>query len=514
MATTHLIVSARVRFAGALAGVALIAALAGPADWALRAQSTPAPQTPAPDRSRPPAPGPPAKLDVPPIETRALSNGVPVWIVQRHEVPLVQVALVVLAGASTDPVGKFGLASMTAAMLDEGAGARSSLEIADAVDYLGASLGTSSSYDASGVALGIPVARLADALPIMADVALRPTFPERELARLTRERLTALLQARDNPAAVASESFPRLLFGGDARYGISEVGTPASIASLSVADLRAFHQARYRPDRATLLVVGDVQPDAVLPLLETSFGQWTGSGTASAAPTTAAARPGSRRVVIVDKPGAAQSEIRIGTIGVARSTEDYFPIVVLNTILGGSFTSRLNQNLREEHGYAYGAGSSFVMRKAPGPFVAGAAVQTDKTAEALTEFFKELNGILQPIPPDELEKAQNLLTYSLPGDFETNSDLMARLQTLLLYDLPKDYYDTYVDRLRAVTSADLQRVARKYIDPARLLVVVVGDRKTIEPGVQALTLGPVSAMTIEQVLGPAPQPPARSQATP
>jgi predicted Zn-dependent peptidase len=464
---------------------------------------------PAPDRSTPPTPGPPAKLVVPPIETRKLSNGVPVWIVQRHEVPLVQVALVILSGSSADPAGKFGVSSMMAAMLDEGAGTRSSLEIADAIDYLGASLGTFSSYDSSGVGLGVPVARLDQAMPIMADVALRPTFPERELARLTRERLTALLQARDNPNAVASESFPRLLFGDKYRYGVPEVGTPASIASLTVSDLRAFHQAQFRPDRATLLVVGDVQPDSVLTLLESAFGSWTASGSAAAqssVPAAAEARPDARRVVIVDKPGTAQSEIRIGTVGVARSTEDYFPIVVLNTILGGSFTSRLNQNLREEHGYSYGAGSSFVMRKAPGPFLAGAGVQTDKTSESLTEFFKELNGILQPIPPGEIEKAQNFLTYSLPGDFETNSDLMARLQTLLVYGLPMDYYDTYVDRLRAVTPADVERVAHKYIDPQKLLVVVVGDRKVIEPGIQALKLGPVSAMTIEQVLGPPPQP--------
>jgi predicted Zn-dependent peptidase len=492
--------------------LALAVAAAGSGGTRVRAQAAAA-QPAAPDRSTPPAPGPPAKLDVPPIETRALSNGVPVWIVQRHEVPLVQVALVVLSGASADPVNKYGVSSMMAAMLDEGAGNRSSLEIADAVDYLGASLGTFSSYDASGVGLGVPVSRLGDALPIMADVALRPTFPERELARLTRERLTALLQARDNPNAIASESFPRLLFGNTARYGIPEVGTPSTIASFTVADLRTFHQAQFRPDRATLLVVGDVQPDAVVPLLETAFGTWTPSGSASAStptPPTPGTRPDRRSVVIVDKPGAAQSEIRIGTIGVARSTEDYFPLVVLNTILGGSFTSRLNQNLREEHGYSYGAGSSFVMRKAPGPFVAGAGVQTDKTSEALTEFFKELNGILQPIPADELEKAQNFLTYSLPGDFETNSDLMARLQTLLVYDLPKDYYDTYVDRLRAVTSADVERVARKYINPDKLLVVVVGDRKVIEPGIQALKLGPVTARTIEEVLGPAPQPPAAS----
>jgi predicted Zn-dependent peptidase len=459
----------------------------------------------APDRSTPPAAGEPPTLKMPPVVRKSLSNGLPVWIVEMHEVPVVEVSLVLEAGSSEDPEGKFGLASMTASMLDEGAGARSSLEIADAIDFLGATLDTGSSYDAAVIDLGVPVARLADALPIMADVAQRPTFPEKELERLRRELLTAMLQARDNPSAVAAEGFPRLLFGKTHRYGTGEAGTPQAVASFTVDDLRSFYQHRYQPAGAALIVVGDVQASSVLPLMEGAFGAWK-PATAGAAATELppATDPTARRVVIVNKPAAPQSQIRIGWIGVPRSTPDFFPLEVMNTVLGGSFSSRLNQNLREQHGYAYGASSGFAMRRAAGPFAAGAGVQADKTAESLTEFFKELNGIRQPVPDAELQRAKNYLAFSLPSGFETTGDLSARLQELFIYDLPTDYYDHYVERLRAVTAADVQRVAEAHVRPDRSLVVVVGDAKTTEQRVRALDLGALTVMSVDEVLGPPP----------
>jgi zinc protease len=463
----------------------------------------------APDRSAPPPVGAPPELRVPPIQPHRLSNGVPVWIVEMHEVPIAQVSLLLDFGSAADPRGQFGLASLTAAMLDEGAGSRSALELADAVDFLGADLRTRSTFDATSVDLGVPVARLAEALPLMADVALRPTFPEEDLARLKRERLTALLQARDNPAAVASEGYSRVLYGTNHRYGTGEIGVPAAVERFTAADLRRFYEARYRSDEASLIVVGDVTAKTVLPLLESAFGGWSSPGAPDAVPPLPpASQPSSRRVVIVDKPGAAQSQIRIGWIGAARSTPDYFPLMVLNTILGGSFTSRLNQNLREEHGYAYSAGSGFAMRRSAGPFVASAGVQTDKTAEALAEFFEELNGILQPVGDEELDKAKNFLALGLPADFETTGDLAARLQELIVYDLPEDYFSRYVERLRAVTAADVQRVAKQYIQPGRFVVLVVGDWKTIEAPVRGLKLGAVSTMTVEELLGPPPQAPS------
>jgi predicted Zn-dependent peptidase len=202
----------------------------------------------------------------------------------------------------------------------------------------------------------------------------------------------------------------------------------------------------------------------------------------------------------VDKPDAEQSQIRIGWVGVPRSTPDYFPLLALNTVLGGSFTSRLNQNLREQHGYAYGASSFFDMRLSAGPFVAAAGVQTDKTAEALREFFHELNAILKPIPDDELSKAKNYVALGFPAEFETTGDLSRRLEEMLVYSLPDRYFAGYVDNVQAVTMDAVQKAAQRYIQPSRLAVVVVGDRRTIEPGIRALNLGPVRVMTVDEAL--------------
>jgi zinc protease len=459
----------------------------------------------APSRSTPPPVGPPPQLKLPQIQKRQLSNGLRAWIVELHEVPVAQVNLIVLSGTADDPAGKFGVASLAAAMLTEGAGSRSALEIADAIDFLGADLSAASALDSTSVRLHVPVARLGDALPIMADVALRPTFPREELERQRQQRLTGIIQARDDPASIAALAFGRVLFGAG-RFGTATIGTAEDVKRFTTDDLRAFYTARFVPENAALLVVGDVTPDRVLPQLESAFGGWKASGRASAAASAgsaAAAARARREVYIVDKPQAPQTQIRIGTIGVERATPDYFPIQVLNTILGGSFSSRLNLNLREQHGYTYGASSAFDMRVRPGPFFAGAGVQTDKTSESLQEFFNELNGILKPIPADELGRAKNYVALRFPSGFETTGDISRRLEEMLVYRLPDNYFETYVRSIEAVSGDDVQRVARKYIDPNKLAVVVVGDRQAIEPGIKALNLGPINALTIDQVFAPA-----------
>jgi zinc protease len=450
------------------------------------------------DRSRPPQLGPVRALTLPSVVKRALSNGLPVWIVEAHETPLVQLNLVVHAGSGDDPAGRFGLASLTAAMLDEGAGTRSALQIADDVELLGASLATSSSFDASAVRLNVPVARLAAALPLVADVALRPTFPESELNRLRQERLTALLQARDDAASVAPLAFARTVFGTTHRYGTGATGTERTLKAFSAPDLTAFHAATYRPGNATLIVVGDVTPRTLLPLLEKHFGGWRAAGPVRRTPVPTAPQLGEGAVSIIDMPSAEQSQIRIGWVGVARSTPDYFALEVLNTILGGSFTSRLNQNLREEHGYSYGASSRFDMRLSAGAFQAGAGVQTDKTAEALREFFNELNGILKPVGAEELAKAKNYIALGFPSEFETIGDLSAHLEELAVYGLADDYFARYIASVEAVTADAVQKAAAKYIQPQKLAVVVVGDRKAIEPGIRALNLAPVRVASVDE----------------
>jgi len=280
------------------------------------------------------------------------------------------------------------------------------------------------------------------------------------------------------------------------------MGTEATLKGFTTEDLKAFHSAMFQPGRATLIVAGDVTLDSILPQLEMHFGSWRG-GPASATRSTVpnAPQPPQGQITIVDMPGAAQSQIRIGWVGVPRSTPDYFTLQVLNTILGGSFTSRLNQNLREEHQYSYGASSRFDMRLSAGPFFAGAGVQTDKTAEALREFFNELNAISKPVGADELTKAKNYEALSFPGQFETIGDLTAQLEQLLIYGLPDTYYSEYVKNIQAVTAPAVQKAAATYIQPPRFVVVVVGDRKVIEPGVRALKLGPVRTMTVQEALG-------------
>jgi zinc protease len=458
----------------------------------------------APDRSKAPQPGPPPALRLPAIQKRTLTNGLPVWIVERHEVPIVQVNLVVLSGTGDDPAGKFGIASLTASMLTEGAGGRSALAIADAVDFLGADLVTSSSSDQSAVRLNVPVARLADALPVMADVAERPTFPEAEIARLKAQRITNVIQARDNPEAIGQLGFARVLYGTTHRYGTALAGTAQAIQSFTVKDLRAFYASAYQPANATLIVVGDVTPTRVVPMLETQFGKWTKGAAPAHAALTTPALPAARQIYVIDKPGAPQSQVRIGWVGVARATPDYFPITVMNTVLGGAFSSRLNLNLREKHGYTYGAQSQFDMRLGAGPFVAAAGIQTDKTADALKEFFAELEGIRQTVPADELARAKHYVSLRFPLGFETTGDIAARLEQALVYHLPDDYFSTYVQKIESVTAAEVQRVAQKYIQPDRFAVVIAGDRAAIEPGIRALNLGPITIMTIDDVFGPPP----------
>ena len=472
-----------------LSGVAALAVVAAP----LAAQQ-------APDRSKPPAPGPPPALKLPPIQKRALANGLPIWIVEMHEVPVAHISVLVKAGAGADPAGKYGLANFTAAMLDEGAGTRNALALADAIEFLGASLTTGSTFDVSSIRLHTPVAKLDDALQILADVVLRPSFPESEMERLRKERLTRLLQTRDQPAALASASFSRLVFGPRHRYGTPNLGNEASNSEMTTGDLKTFYRSFYQPQTAHVLVVGDVTADTILPKLERALGSWKNAGAAPKPSLPDAAQHPARQIYLVDKPGAAQSEIRIGVVGVARNTPDYFVLDVLNTILGGSFTSRLNTNLREQHGYAYGASSVFDMRLAAGPFVASAAVQTDKTVESLREFFKELDGIRKPVPGDELAKAKNLETLGFPAGFETTTGMAGNLSELVIYSLPDSYFAEYIPKIQAVTAADVERAAKQYLVTDKFAVVVVGDLATIEQPIRDANFGPVRIVKVDEVM--------------
>ncbi|MDI6766449.1 MAG: pitrilysin family protein [Bacteroidota bacterium] len=460
--------------------------------------------TQTPDRTKPPDLGPPPSMKLPAIQHLKLSNGIPVVLMEKHQVPLVEVELLIRAGVVNDPKDKPGLASMTTSIMEEGAGTRNALELADAIDFLGADISAFASWHTSGVSMFTPLSKLDDALTLFGDMCLRPTFPKEELERNRKERLTTIMQWHDEPRAIASVQFSKTLFGNDHPYGKSTIGNEKSIRALKVDDLKKFHQTYFTPGNASLIVVGDISPEAILPKLEAIFGKWEG-GKVEQVSFPKAQQVKERTIYLIDKPGAPQSEIRIGRIGVDRMTEDYYSLRVMNTILGGSFSSRLNQNLREQHGYTYGASSNFDFRVMPGPFLAGSAVQTAVTDSALFQFFYELNRILEPVSDEELTRAKNYLTLRYPESFQTVQQIANQLAELVAYNLPDDYFNNFTKNILAVTKEDVQRVARKYIEPEKVSIIVVGDRKTIEKPVGNLKYGKIKNLTIENVLGKAPK---------
>ncbi|MGZ3330636.1 MAG: M16 family metallopeptidase [Gemmatimonadaceae bacterium] len=447
------------------------------------------------DRSKPPELGPPPKLSLPPITTRQLPNGLKLMIVEQHELPLADFVLLVSSGSTADPASKPGIANLVSAMLREGTTTRKSLEIADQIAFLGIRLSPTSSWESSTLSLHTPTAQLDSALALFADVALHPSFPANEFERVRKTQLTELLQLRDQGAAIASIAFPAIIYGSAHPYGAPAQGTEASVKALTTGDLQSYYQANFRPNNATLIVVGDVTPAQVEQKINALFGSWQRAEIPqinySEPPKSAATT-----IYLIDKPGAAQSSFRIGAVGVPRSTQDYFALTVMNTILGGSFTSRLNQNLRETRGYTYGAGSRFDMRRAAGPFLASAEIVTAKSDSALLEFMKELNGIRQLVPPAELSRAKRYLQLQLPGNFETTQQIAAAMVPVALFELPLDYYNNYVQNIESVTQADVARVAHQYINPGSLAVVIVGDRKTIEAGLKATNVGPITIRSI------------------
>jgi zinc protease len=452
------------------------------------------------DLTKPPILAPPPRLTLPPIATRDLANGLQLVVVEHHELPVADFTLIVRSGYEADPPGRPGLASLTAALLDEGTTTRTALQIADQQAFLGVRLNTAANWDVSTVSLHTPTVQLDSALALFADVVLNPSFSPAEVERLRAERLTLLTQLKDRPTAIADQAYAAIVFGSDHAYGRPTVGTEASIKALARSDVRGYYEEHYRPNNATLIVVGDVRPGDIQQRVSALFSGWQRRSVPSPVFTKAPVRGNAslRRTTIylIDKPGAAQSSVRIGAVGVARSTPDYFPLLVMNTILGVPFTSRLNQNLRETHGYTYGAGSRFEMRREAGPFTARAEIVAAKTDSALIEFMKELRAIRDTVPQAELQKAKRYLQLQLPSLFETTGDIAWQLTPLAVYGLPLDFYNSYVQRIEQVTQEDVRRVARKYIDPEHVSIVVVGDRKQVEDPIRKLGMGEVEIRDI------------------
>lgn len=440
------------------------------------------------DRGVMPAPGPTPEVDFPEPRRHTLSNGLQVWLVERPGVPMVYVQLMVEAGAVADPADRPGLASLTAAMLAEGTATRTSRQILEEIDFLAANLNANAGQDVATLTLTTLSRNLAPALAVFADVAVNPSFPESEWSRVREQRLVAIRQAMDQPGNVAQEAFARLVYGPSHPLGRPVQGTPASVRAITPDDLRAFYQARYRPENSHLIVVGDVRADQVVPQLEAAFAGWRRGTVPAVAPPAAPTPLAATKVYLVDRPDAAQSQIRIGHVGVERAHRDYFPLLVMNTVLGGAFTSRINLNLREARGYTYGARSNFQMGRLAGPFTATGGVQTAVTKESVAEFMRELEEIrgARPVTAEELEFAKTSIIRREPMSLETNEHFAGRIQEMILYGLPMDYFDEYNERVAAVTLEDVNRVAREYLQPGRFAIVVVGDRAKVEAGLREL----------------------------
>jgi predicted Zn-dependent peptidase len=492
--------TARARFALPAAAALLLAACATAAPQ----PRTAAPDRPdRPDRSVRPVVGEAPDVTLPQPRRLTLANGMRVIMMEKRDLPLVQVNLIIDAGSVRDPADRDGLASLTAAMLDEGAAGMTALQIADAFEVLGARFGVGAGIHTTTVTLRAPTHRLPDALRLVADVMLRPDFPAHELERIRAERLTGLIRRHDDPNAVATTLLGTTLYGASHAYGRSGAGTEAALRAVTVDELRGFYTRYYRPNNTTAVVVGDIDDSTARGLLESVFGGWQ---RADVQPVRIADPPqvSGRTIYLVDRPGSAQSVVRLARIGVPRSTHDYYALEVMNTILGGSFTSRLNQNLREDKGYAYGASSGFTYLPAAGPWLAASAVQTQSTGPALREFMNELHGMHQPLPDDEVERAKNFLAMRYPAGFQSVAGIAARLAEMVQHDLPADYFNTYVDNILAVTRADVERVARQYLDPENVAIIVVGDRQAIEQQLRSENLGPIRFLSVTDVLGPPP----------
>ncbi len=426
-----------------------------------------------------PAPKADPKFTLPTIEKSKLSNGLEVWLVRQTELPIVSMNMIFKTGSTNDPSNLSGLSDFTAGLLDEGTKKRSAEEIANEVQSIGAQLFASGNDDASTVRMATLTKNFDKALDIYSDVILNAEFPEKEVDTYRKRVLVGLLQRRDNPNAIANLVYNKILYGAEHPYGVTL--SEKSAKAINRKELMKFRDTFYRPNNAVLIVVGDADLKTLKPKLESSFKDWK-AGEVSQMSLPDAPTQEKALIYVVDKPGAAQSVINIGQIGVSRDSPDYFPLQIMNSLLGGQFTSRINMNLREDKGYTYGARSGFAFRRGAGPFTASAPVQTAVTAESVIEFLKEIRGVRgeMPVTQAELDYNKQSLIRRFPSGFETVDQIASQLGNVVTYDLPDTYFNDYITRINAVSLDDINRVANKYLTPDKMAILIVGDRKVIE----------------------------------
>ena len=440
----------------------------------------------------PPLPGPLRPYVFPAVEQFQLANGLKVILVEKHTLPVVEGRLIVDAGAMREPAARNGLASLTGRLLSEGTGTMTGADIARAMDALGAQYSAGAGYSTSFADVIALKNVFPQAMSLAAKTIVAPSFPASEFGRVKNQALAAYQQTHARTSGLASDAFIRAAFDSTAPFSRPASGTLATIGALTRDDVVAWHKSMFAPSAATFLIVGDITPADARSVAEQAFGGWT----ANRAPLAAVVNPlrpsAGTRVILVDRPGSVQSTIIVGQPGFQATDADYIPMVALNHVLGGGFSSRMNMNLREKHGYTYGAFSGLDLRPGAGAYRVNSEVRTSATDSALVEALGEYRRIAtEAVPPTELQSMVNNLVSGFPNSVQSVQDLSGSLQSLIIWGLPLDFYKTYRERLSAVTPADLQRVGSSKLTPNNVIVVVAGDLSKIEAPIRARNLGAV-----------------------
>lgn len=454
-----------------------------------------APQDPDAWRKMRPATGPLPTLKAPLGHKTQLDNGLTLVSVHKEALPLVHISVVVKSGSAQDPAALPGLAAFMADMLKMGTRTQSAQAIAEAVETQGASLDVSTDEDNIMVSATVLKANVGPVLDVIADVLRHPTFAKDEMERGRKLRVSTLSQLDSEPVHLSRRVFREVVFGSHA-YGHVPMGNAAGLKKVKRQDLKAYYKTHVRPANVAVMVVGDLSASEAEAHVSKRLGGWNGPPETQTPPATPV--EASTQVALVPRPGAPQSQVVVGNLGVARGTPDYYPLVMCNAILGGLFNSRINMNLREDKGWTYGARSTFDFKREKGPFFVAAGIRTDVTGEAIREMLGEIAKMRDTdVSEEELNNAKNRYSLSLPGYFQTVEGVSSMLANLYLFNLPDDYYQKLPENLAAVTVADVRRVATTYLHPDKLSIVVVGDPAHVEPALRDLGRGPVVHLDAE-----------------
>jgi predicted Zn-dependent peptidase len=438
-----------------------------------------------------PKPGPTRRYHFPEFHDEVLPSGIRVVTAPVKKLPLATVLVIIDAGSVSEPGGKEGVAALTAAGLLEGTSELDGVELAEKFEQLGTSLESGADWDSAIVKITTLSDQLEEATKLLGEVISSPVFPEREIDRLKAERLAEILQLETEPRGLADEKFSEFLYSPESRYSKPDEGSTESVSALAREDVENFYRANYRSGATTVIVAGDVTPGQVRKMVTGAFQKWP-AGSAPKPELTTISRANGKRVHVVHKPEAPQSELRVGHVGLPRKHPDFFPTVVMNAVLGGLFGSRINLNLREVHGYTYGASSYYDWRRGPGPFVVATAVESEVTIPALKEILLEIDRIRsEKISAEELSLARDYLEGVFPIRYETTAAIAAALATLVIHDLPADYYDTYRANIHDITAEAILEAAISHLHPSELQTVVVGDAKLIESSLVEANFGDV-----------------------